>query len=321
MKIIKPSFDIWPRDEQRGGLAIIERAGKTCYKSEPGRTPESAENFVRGLIRRQHLSVLEHGDYIFFLDDYHILEHVASALLCIMHTYGDAPRLTLTQSPDRKRSIVSGNVRAWRELIASGSIAAGYFYHLIDPIYTEGLPVPDCDPDPRVHQMRCADLIGRAERLAHLRQTVRFICDRGISHEFVRHRVMSFSQESTRYCNYSLDRFGREITVIEPCYLAPHTEPYDLWKRSCMSDEAAYFTELNLGLQPQEARAVLPTSTKTELVMTGNLRGWNHFFDLRARQVTGPAHPQAAELALPLLSEMADRFPDVISPPAPTGGD
>ena len=109
-----------------------------------------------------------------------------------------------------------------------------------------------------------------------------------------------------------MDRFGREISVIEPCYLAPHTEPYDLWKRQCMSAETAYFTELNLGLQPQEARAVLPTSTKTELVMTGTLGQWDHFFDLRARQITGPAHPQASELALPLMLDMAERFPDVI---------
>ena len=132
-----------------------------------------------------------------------------------------------------------------------------------------------------------------------------------MSHEFVRHRVMSFAMESSRYCNYSQERFNREITVIEPCYLVPHTEPYDLWKRSCMTAETAYFTLLNMGLAPQEARAVLPHSTKTELVMTGTLGMWKHFFDLRARQITGKAHPQAVEAAEPLMQEMTALFPDV----------
>ena len=154
-------------------------------------------------------------------------------------------------------------------------------------------------------------MIGKTERLTHLSQTVRFIIDRGISHEFVRHRMMSFAQESTRFCNYSNDRFGREVTVIEPCYLVKHTEPYDLWKRQCMSAEVSYFAEMNLGLFPQEARAVLANSTKTELVMTGTLRQWDHFFDLRARQITGKAHPQAVEVAVPLMEEMSGLFPTV----------
>ena len=100
--------------------------------------------------------------------------------------------------------------------------------------------------------------------------------------------------------------------MIEPCYLVKHTEPYDLWKRSCMTAETENFTMLNMGMQPQEARAVLPHSTKAELVMTGTLGAWNHFFDLRARQITGKAHPQAVEVAFPLMQEMAARFPDVI---------
>jgi thymidylate synthase (FAD) len=139
---------------------------------------------------------------------------------------------------------------------------------------------------------------------------VRFTIDRGISHEFVRHRVMSFSQESTRYCNYSQGKFGREITVIAPCYLVEGSQPYELWRRSCMSDEVEYFTLLNMGLSPQEARAVLPNSTKTELMMTGTIRQWDHFFDLRARQLTGPAHPQAVEVAEPLMQEMVERWPE-----------
>lgn len=311
MKIIKPSLDTWLRDEKRGGLAIIERAGRVCYKSEDKISDTSAEGFVKGLIRRHHEAMLEHGDYMFLLDDYKLLDNVAYALRRIMEDTGK--RILLTMTCVDNRPIISGNIRAWRELMATGSLAAYYFTGAIDPVYTSDL-VPESEriDDPRVHQIFYADLIGRVEKLAHLRQTICFTCDRGVSHEFVRHRVMSYAMESTRYCNYSQDKFGREITVIEPCYLVHHTEPFDLWKRQCMSAEVAYFTLLNIGLSPQEARAVLPHSVKTELVMTGTLGQWEHFFDLRARQVTGAAHPQAAELALPAMHRLQQAFPDVI---------
>ena len=310
MRIIKPGFEILPRDEQRGGLAVIEAAARTCYKSEDRTTEDSAEKLVKALIDRQHEAMLEHGDYIFRVHDHHIYENICDGLQLIRDKFGKAPLLTTTNLDGR--FIISGNVRAWRELLALGDLAGWYFTALIDRIYTKDL-VADNDviPDERIEQIRYADLIGRAEKLAHLRQTVRFTIDRGVSHEFVRHRVMSFAMESTRYCNYSQEKFGREITVINPCFLEEGTEGYSLWKRQCMSAEVAYFALLNFGLAPQEARTVLPHSAKTELVMTGTLGQWNHFFDLRARQVTGPAHPQAVEVAMPLMEEMTTRFPDV----------
>lgn len=310
MKIIKPSFMIEDRDELRGNLAMIERAARTCYKTEDKIGDDSAERMVRGLIRRGHEAMLEHGDYIFRLANYDDLAVVVSTLWRIMERLGFAPMLTWTNVDERP--IISGNIRAWRELIATGCPAAYYFTGLIDPIYTEDLiSQEDRCEDQRVQQIRYADLVGEVEHRAHIRQTVRFIVDRGVSHEFVRHRVMSFAQESTRYCNYSNDRFDRNITVIEPLYLVPGTEPYDLWERQCRNAESTYFAELNSGLLPEEARAVLPTSTKTELVMTGTLGHWDHFFDLRARQCTGKAHPQAVEVALPLLNIMTGQFPDV----------
>ena len=311
MKIVKAGYEIMPRDEERGGLAIIERAARVCYKTEGAICEGSAEKMARMLIRRRHDAMLEHGDYIFMLDDYHILDNVADGLRMLMYKTGRSPMLKLTNLDGR--SVISGNIRAWRELIQSGSAAAYYFTGAIDPIWTEDL-IPEAERivDPRVKRIRYEDLIGEVERRTHLRQTVRFIVDRGVSHEFVRHRVMSFAQESTRWNNYSDDRFGTEITVIEPCFLAPHTEPYDLWVRQCMGAEVGYFTEMNLGLMPQEARAVLLNSTKTELVMTGTLGDWQHFFDLRALEKTGRAHPQAVEVAKPLLIEMVNRFPGVI---------
>ena len=316
MRIIKPSFQIMERDEQRGGLAIIELAARTCYKTEDRIAEGSAEDMVHRLIRSGHLAMIEHGDYIFQMDDYHMYTSVKEGLAMMKEKLGCVPMLNMTNLGGRM--IVSGNVRAWRELIqncnAPGGTIAWFFAPFIDRVYIDGLIDFDTVsfPDSRIMQLSYADLKGRVERLAHLRQTVRFTVDRGVTHEFVRHRLMSFAQESTRYCNYTLGKFGSEITVIEPCYLEKHTEPYDLWKRQCMSAETAYVHMLKMGLKAQQARVVLPTSTKAELIVTGTLGMWDHFFDLRARQITGPAHPQAAEVAVPLMQEMMNRFPGVI---------
>jgi len=147
---------------------------------------------------------------------------------------------------------------------------------------------------------------GHESVLEHFSFTVKFICDRGVSHEIVRHRIASYSQESTRYCNYSKGQFNGEITVIEPCFLVPGTEGYNLWYNACSSAEDSYFMMLNWGCSPQEARAVLPNSLKTELVMTANIREWRHFLKLR----TSPAaHPQMREVANLLLKELKQKVP------------
>ena len=149
---------------------------------------------------------------------------------------------------------------------------------------------------------------GHEAVLEHFNITVKFICDRGVSHEIVRHRLASYCQESTRYCNYSKDDFSGEITVVEPFYLQPDTLAYNAWKEACEAAEAAYFRLLDWGCTPQEARAVLPNSLKTEVVMTANLREWRHFFKLRCAPA---AHPQMREVATPLLATMQKKLPIV----------
>lgn len=200
MKIINASYRIeTPTYSGEKLLKSIEQAGRTCYKSEDRITDESAEAFVRMLIKRGHESVLEHASI-----------------------------------------------------------------------------------------------------------TVRFVCDRGVSHEIVRHRIASFSQESTRYCNYSGDRFRNEITFIKPCFLEEGTGGYKLWKQAMFVAEKEYFDLLNWGCTPQEARSVLPNSTKTEIIMTANLREWRHFLKLRTAKA---AHPQMRELTVPLLKELQEWIP------------
>lgn len=152
---------------------------------------------------------------------------------------------------------------------------------------------------------------GHEAMLEHASVTVKFVVDRGISHELVRHRLASFAQESTRYCNYSKDDFGSEITFIIPEYLEYKSEGWNIWKESMKQAEDAYFKMLDFGLSPQQARAVLPNSLKTEVVMTANLREWRHFFKLRALGTTGKPHPQMLEVVVPLLDDMKNLIPVV----------
>lgn len=184
--------------------------------------------------------------------------------------------------------------------------------------------------------------------LEHASMTVKFIVDRGITHEAVRHRVASFAQESTRYCNYSKEKFGNEITVIEPLRLAgpeykeakqfvydyTHSDPctfdfsridadedfaskvdeYLEWQNACLDAESRYFTLLNqYHWAPEEARVVLPTALKSELIVTANMREWRHILNLRAAGTTGKPHPQIAEVMVPLCGELATYMPELFN--------
>lgn len=152
-----------------------------------------------------------------------------------------------------------------------------------------------------------ASVIGRGHEsvIEHEKLTVLMVTDRGVTHEFVRHRMGSYSQESTRYCNYGKNRFGQEITVIEP-YFYRGTPRYEIWKEGCLAAERAYFSLLESGSTPQEARTVLPNSLKTEIAVTYNIRQWRHFLELRCDV---SAHPQARQMAIPLLLLFQQRLP------------
>jgi thymidylate synthase (FAD) len=149
---------------------------------------------------------------------------------------------------------------------------------------------------------------GHEAMIEHVGMSVRFICDRGISHEIVRHRLASYAQESTRYCNYRLNRFGRECTFVKPCFWEEGTEKYNIWQKACEAAEKEYFALLDAGATAQEARSVLPNSLKTEIVTTMNMRAWRHFFLLRT---DGAAHPQMLEITRPLLAEMKALLPEI----------
>lgn len=194
MKIIDPSVELINSPSYATALNTLEIAGRTCYQSEGKMTDDSAEDFIRRIIRRGHESVLEH--------------------VCV---------------------------------------------------------------------------------------TVKFTCDRGVSHEIVRHRIGAYSQESTRYCNYSGDKFGNEITVILPDYWKKNDKQLNLWLDVCDWAERQYMHMLELGASPQEARSVLPNSLKTTLIATYNLREWRHFLRLRCAPDAHPQMQQVAKMALEQL--------------------
>ena len=153
---------------------------------------------------------------------------------------------------------------------------------------------------------------GHEAMIEHSSLSVKFVVDRGVSHELVRHRIASFAQESTRYCNYSKDKFGNEITVILPCFfdtgmgILSNSLVYQEWKLACECAEERYFNLLKTGATPQQARTVLPNSLKTEITITANYREWRNFFKLRTAE---PAHPQMREVTIPLRKELKTLIP------------
>lgn len=291
MKLIKPSFEIW---EQPSGLEgvykQIERVGRVCYKSEDKITEDSTKPFVDRMIKSGHGAMLEHGTV--YLKVFNVIEN--SELI--------------DKYKSNKYSVVKEGTEVYNchgDILYGGCKCITTNYRvLVENGWLDDLKYI-CKPT-KFHEKRI---------------TVHFVCDRGVSHEFVRHRVMSFAQESTRYCNYSKDKFGNELTFIQPCWLDDerlklygpyHTVIRDkslesIFIASLNNAEKDYIDLIDLGWKPQEARAVLPNSLKTELVVTGFTSDWNHFFDLRARGTTGAPHPQAKELAEPLMKEFIAR--------------
>lgn len=147
---------------------------------------------------------------------------------------------------------------------------------------------------------------GHESVIEHVSLTFKIVCDRGVTHELVRHRIASYSQESTRYCNYSKDKFGNELTFIRPCFWEESSLKYQLWKRSMEQVEVNYFELLQEGALPQEARSVLPNSLKTEIFTTMNLREWRHFLKLRTSK---SAHPQMRQIALMIYDILLEKLP------------
>jgi len=149
---------------------------------------------------------------------------------------------------------------------------------------------------------------GHESVIEHEKVSVKIICDRGVTHEIVRHRIASYSQESTRYCNYAQNKFGNELTFIKPCFWEEDSKAFKVWLAQMEMVEKNYINLIAIGASPEQARSILPNSLKTEIVVTMNLREWRHFFKLRTSK---RAHPQMREVSIPLLKKMKELLPAI----------
>lgn len=295
MKLIKPSFEIieqkprdivipadmeigpqmWKDELINSVYRQIEVAGRTCYKSEDKITETSAKEFVDRMVKSRHGAMLEHGTVYLRIPD------VSSDGQWVYPAKG--------KYLGNKYSVTKSRLEGVAQNPYSVFYVTTNYRVLVENNWLDDLQYI-CEPT-EFHEKRV---------------TVKFMCDRGVSHEFVRHRVFSFAQESTRYCNYSKDKFGKECTFIEPCWFKEDTyyATRKMYESTLTYAEKMYFSLLDMNWKPQQARAVLPNSLKTELIMTGTLTQWEGFFKLRD---AGSAHPQAYELAHPLHEEFIKR--------------
>ena len=271
MNLVESSTQIL---QQKGGsiasmIKFITKVGYTCYKTNKEITDEVAAKFVDGLIKSGHGAMLEHGTVFLAIPAEKMKNEQVSRIVSNLISYHLWTRYTEKIMNDKMYLIIITNFR----VIVDNNLQQfmkDYWY----------IPTQD--------ERKC-------------RPTVKFITDRGVSHESVRHRTLSFAQESTRYCNYAKEKFGASVTFIQPDWIKPEDQAE--FEEDCAAIEKLYFKWVDKGYPAQLSRYFLINGTKTELVITGFVDDWQHFFDLRALDKTGPAHPDIKKLALPLYQE------------------
>lgn len=271
MNLVESSTQILQQD---GGsiasmMKFITKVGYTCYKTNKEITDEVAAKFVDGLIKSGHGAMLEHGTVFLAIPAEKMKNEQVSRIISNLISYHLWTRYTEKIMNDKMYLIIITNFR----VIVNNNLQQfmkDYWY----------IPTQD--------ERKC-------------RPTVKFITDRGVSHESVRHRTLSFAQESTRYCNYAKEKFGASVTFIQPDWIRPEDQAE--FEEDCATIEKLYFKWVDKGYPAQLSRYFLINGVKTELVITGFADDWQHFFDLRALDKTGPAHPDMKKLALPLYQE------------------
>ena len=328
MKIINASYQRVSDDEFNNPLKKIERIARICYKSEDNITEDSYKKMTKALLSRKHLAMFEHSSLVFEVNKMIFQAIGVAAAVITTNTNNDGSIMnicrihrTRTNVGSAERFVVSGNIRAFYEFFEKTVEFKVNNSSLVDLYWNVNSRIDNLFEIPEynvpattfgIKEVTDMSILTPAERLVHETVSVIFTCDRGVTHELVRMRDASFAQESTRYCNYQMGKFGSEITVIKPCFFDVGTIEYARWGNACEYSEKAYFALLNDGAKPQEARSVLPTSVKADIAITTNLYEWKHILNLRACDVTGPAHPQMKEIMVPLFIEMKAEYPQIL---------
>ena len=288
MKLIKPSFLII---EQQVGLEgiykMIELAGRVCHKSEDKITETSTKEFVERMLKMKHLSTCEFGTIYL----YYKVDKPSTMVKEIIDFYKN--------NQYSKVKCINNYSNTYSEC----GMGRVYDIEYSEYFITTNLRV--CLENNR--QEYLTNALCEPTENHHKRYTVKFVLDRAILAEFTRHRKFSFMAESSRYNNYSKDKFGNELTFIKPCWLTGSMKSnltYLEWETTLQEIEKSYLMLTKNGWKAEEARSILPLSLKTELYMCGFAEDWEHFFSLRCAT---NAHPQARELAIPLKEEFIKR--------------
>lgn len=284
MKLINQKSEYW---SQKDLYKQIERCARVCYKSEDKITEDSAKKMVDRLIQSKHLAMLEHGTVYLELES--SLQEPPNNIYEISHKYENNQYSKVVKNVDDGDIVhryITTNLRV-----------------LVENHWEEDLEYL-CMPNYDFHARRV---------------TVHFVTNRQVANELVRHRTMSFAQESTRYCNYMNDKFGSELTFIEPCWMykdakqpllieAPQLIEAEEEFKNCLEViEATYCTLISDGWKAQHAATILPNATKSEIVVTGFVEDWKYLLDLRALGTTGAPHPQMKELMIGVYEEFITR--------------
>lgn len=338
MKVVKAGFTpIVEKDP----IKKVERIARVCYKSEEKIAKGTDVKMVERLIERQHYAMLEHASLCYIVSEsvyYEVVEIIGDYMhfaheedKSVGKRFKMIPKIKYTEynTGNETRFVVSGNLRAWIELFewVEGYSRDSYWPDAIVLLHNNVRLDTKCmvsfteqekfmsthytNYNNKYSAVLVTDysVLSPDERMIHETISILFTVDRGVTHEIVRMRECSFAQESTRYCNYILDKYGNEIAVIHPCFFPDvNSTEYEIWKHSCEVAENDYFALLRLGATPQQARDVLPTSVKADIVVTTNLIEWGHIFELRACDATGPAHPQMKEVMIPALESLQKEY-------------
>lgn len=356
MKFISPSFEILPIPEPTDKMAVLkhlERIGRICYKSEDKITDESCIKFLDNIKKRKHWAMLEH--YVFIME---ISDKVYSSIYNDMMLFDQIAsinhrfkyfRLSTHDGPaGAPINIISGSATTFNYIWECFE-NAGEWHGILEVCeflnsqYPEIMMRPARSKKLKLHtgdvkfvlMSEIENLPDKGARLdiknIHETMSVKFITDRGVSHELVRHRPPSWAQESTRYCNYGnagctfiipgwfseREHQILEDATMEDIYNIIHPEnPYCMddnvreWVSAMLMANNSYQAMIDRKWTPQQARSVLPISIKTEIIMTANMYEWHHFFDMRADK---PAHPQMKELSYPLLKQAYQNNPDLFN--------
>jgi thymidylate synthase (FAD) len=310
MRIVPASFEILDHLDRQSPALRIEACGRICYKSEDKISEKSTEPFIRNIVKHGHNSVLEMAVVTLrvTVDTDNITTQFVNTL----------PRFLQIDRLEKKVLLMTGSIRAFRELFLDHGTTVklvksvtAFLAERFPQLFADLLPKRGLVPQSGVlvEKLSLAEVDGLSADLLtrHRYLAVKFIVNRAVTHEIVRHRPVSYLQESQRYCRYSESKFGNEVTFVKPMFFEEGSAEYRLWQEAMAATEKTYLQLLETS-SPQAARTVLPNSCKTELIAYANLIEWLHIFKLRTAKA---AEPSMREVMIPLLERFQTLFPQV----------